>query len=392
MSKPVLTAHLQDFNEQWLEPPLDAEEVERIALSCNWKPNPPQPEVTIGGSKPKSDGKNGIWLSDAHAAHLFATREEIETAKPLNFFIDGFLPDDGVTAIAAPVCQRKSLIAQNMTRSLVTGEPLFGHFKVLRMPTRVLYLVPELTRSSLKARLEGLGLMEYVGNTLFCRTLNEEGKLWLTDPALRPHIPGSVVFLDTAIRFMKGNENESQDMQVFSEEIFGLLRDGAASVVVLHHSRKQGRDAGELTLDAAMRGSGELAAFLTTCWATRLNGDDDYKSPSILKNVKQRDIQTKPFEVTSNRETGILTMVEGSLGNATVTKTQNRANKDGKDGARMDFLEKNPHLSDRQAAAMLKKLKMGRSYQWVHDRREEMAVEDAEITYHAGGLTVGPGD
>jgi hypothetical protein len=48
MSKPVLTAHLQDFNEQWLEPPLDTEEVERVALSCNWQPEPPKALITLG--------------------------------------------------------------------------------------------------------------------------------------------------------------------------------------------------------------------------------------------------------------------------------------------------------------------------------------------------------
>jgi hypothetical protein len=388
--KDAIFARMVELNEdpEIIADPVDSERLERTAENCAKYPVPEPVGEVVFGSKPKSEAKNGIWLSDENSAHLFATREELETAKPLSFFIDGFLPDDGVTAIAAPVCQRKSLIAQNMTRSLVTGLPLFGHFKVVRRPTRVLYLVPEVTRCSLKQRLEGLGLMEYVGRTLFCRTLNEEGKLWLTDPALRPHLPGSVVFLDTAIRFMKGNENESQDMQVFSEEIFGLLRDGAASVVMLHHSRKTGKDAGELTLDAALRGSGELGAFLTTCWATKLNGDDEYKAPSILKNVKQRDIQTKPFEVTSNRQTGILTMVEGSLGNATCTKTQNRGNKDGKDEARLDFLKKNRHLSDREAAALLKKLKMGRSHQWVHDRREEMELETKGITYNTGGLTV----
>jgi hypothetical protein len=48
MSKPVLTAHLQDFNEQRLEPPLADDEVERIALSCKWQPEPPQPQIIIG--------------------------------------------------------------------------------------------------------------------------------------------------------------------------------------------------------------------------------------------------------------------------------------------------------------------------------------------------------
>ena len=52
MSKPVLTAHLQDFNEQWLEPPLSSEEVEDVAMKCNWKPEPPEPVIVIG--EPKS--------------------------------------------------------------------------------------------------------------------------------------------------------------------------------------------------------------------------------------------------------------------------------------------------------------------------------------------------
>lgn len=55
MSKHVLTAHLQDFNEQWLDPPLADEEVERIANSCNWLPEPPPAEVFIVGSKPTED-------------------------------------------------------------------------------------------------------------------------------------------------------------------------------------------------------------------------------------------------------------------------------------------------------------------------------------------------
>jgi len=339
---------------------------------------------------PNPEPSNGRWLSPDKAAHLFSTREELENAKPLSFFIEDFLPDDGVTAIGAPVSSRKSLIAQNMTRSLVTGEPLFGHFKVKKRPARVLYLVPELTRTSLKKRLEGLGLMPYVGDSLLCRTLNEQGKLWLDDPALRPFLPDSVVFLDTAIRFMDGSENDSGDMQRFSEQIFGLLRDGAACVVVLHHSRKTGKDGGELSLDACMRGSGELAAFLTTCWATRLNGDDAYESPSILKNVKQRDMETTIFEVTSDRATGKLTLVPGSIGNATFTKPQNRANKDGKDDKRVQFLRDNPNLSDREAAAALKQLKMGRGREWVREKRLELAMESGSIPLKLGGVSIGP--
>ncbi|HEX8817283.1 MAG TPA: bifunctional DNA primase/polymerase [Terriglobales bacterium] len=399
MSADELEAALLAHNEQRCQPPLPEDEVQKIARSVARYDVPEQyGEVHIGPHKteenpeeqPVKTGDGRLWLCPKDATALFSTRKQMDEAKPLGFFIEGFLPDDGVTAIGAPVAQRKSLIAQNIARSLLTGEPLFGHFRVVRQPTRVLYLVPELTRTSLKKRLAGLGLMEYVGTKLLCRTLDEEGKLWLDDPALRPYLPGSVAILDTAIRFMAGNEKESEDMQRFSEQIFGMLRDGCQSVVLLHHARKDGKDGGALTLDACMRGSGELAAFLTTCWATRLNGaegEDEYDSPSILKNVKKRDIETKDFEVMSNRQTGVLTMVPDSLGNAKL-KTKKRADKDGKDDRRMDFLRKNPELSDREAAEALKRLKMGRGKDWVHRKRKDLEMEDADIDYNVGGIRV----
>lgn len=51
MSKDVLIAHLQEFNEQWCDPPMSEDEVVSVAMSCNWKPNPPQAQAFIGGSK-----------------------------------------------------------------------------------------------------------------------------------------------------------------------------------------------------------------------------------------------------------------------------------------------------------------------------------------------------
>jgi hypothetical protein len=50
-----------------------------------------------------------------------------------------------------------------------------------------------------------------------------------------------------------------------------------------------------------MRGSTELAAFVTCCWATRLKDPNDpYRSASLLVNVKQRDFESKPFEVVAD--------------------------------------------------------------------------------------------
>ena len=112
-----------------------------------------------------------------------------------------------VTAIAAPVRERKSLIALNIAHSLVTGEKLFGHFEVAKKPERVLYLCPEVSLGPFVDRLRKIGLEDWVGNRFFYRTLSAEGHLRLDDPIFQEALPGSVVFLDTAIRFLDGGTN-----------------------------------------------------------------------------------------------------------------------------------------------------------------------------------------
>ncbi len=115
----------------------------------------------------------------------------------------------------------------------------------------------------------------------------DEDSIKLTD--LDEELPGSVVIVDTLTRFVEGDQNSSEDMSRFAKVVFGLKRRGA-TVLLLHHSVKGASSA--LTLDSAMRGSTELAAFVTCCWATRLaDPDNPYQSPSLLVNVKQRDLR-----------------------------------------------------------------------------------------------------
>jgi len=46
--------------------------------------------------------------------------------------------------------------------------------------------------------------MDYVGETFFYRTLSADGHLKLSD--LGKELPGSVVFLDTAVRFFEARK------------------------------------------------------------------------------------------------------------------------------------------------------------------------------------------
>ncbi len=90
----------------------------------------------------------------------------------------------------------------------------------------------------------------------------------LSEPTLQEALPKSVVVLDTAIRFLDGDENSSAHIRAFADGILALLRGGAEAVLLLHHSPKDSGDT--MTLENAMRGSGDMGAFLACCWGTRL--------------------------------------------------------------------------------------------------------------------------
>jgi hypothetical protein len=239
-------------------------------------------------------------------------------------------------------------------------------------------------------RIRNLGLMPYVGKTLFCRTMNSDGKLLLND-LTEEELTDALVVIDTAVRFVQGDENSAQDMKVFAEDCFRLMRAKAASVLVLFHSLKETKNASELTLENAMRGSGDLGAFVSSCWATRLQNPDARweESISYLKNVKQRDFESDPFTVKSDK-LGRLHIVDkpGDKVQLSAKPTGPKSDKDGKDEARIEFLRQNPHLSNYEAAALLKKHKMARSPEWVRKKRQEMDAEDKELTYHVGSVTI----
>jgi len=265
-------------------------------------------------------------------------------------------------------------VACNAVHAALTGEPLFGHFAVTERPARVLYLCPEMGLLSFADRMRNLGLLPYVGKTLFCRTMNSEGHLTLSD--LTPEeLTGALVVIDTAVRFVIGDENSSQDMKVFADQCFGLMKTGASSVVVLFHSPKGTKEASELTLENAMRGSGDLGAFVSSCWATRLQDpdNDEWKSPSYMKNVKQRDFKSKPFEVTSDA-LGRLHIVAPPNTDVKLSSKPGGvpANADGKEEAVVQFIRDNPNLSNKKTEAQLKKLGIPRSASWVGNKKYEL--------------------
>ena len=364
----AILAALIPINEARCQPPIPAVDVEHIAQSVGRYAVPePEPKLIIGKqpAEPSIPAPPVDWRTHYH------TFDEMDTAPPTAFLIDGFLPDTEITAIAAPVGQRKSLVALNVAHALCTKEPLFGHFEVTKQPSRVLYLCPEMGIRSFTERVRAIGLMEYVGKTLFCRTMSAEGTLDLKDLQAE-ELQGAVLIIDTAIRYLEGDESSSEDMKRFAAEIFRIMKSGAAAVMLLHHSAKGTKESSELTLENAMRGSGELGAFLSSCWATRLqNPESPYDSASYLTNVKQRNFKSLPFEITSD-ENCKLTLVPESWGKAVLNQAP--AVKPGEADA-VQIVRDNEKESLRVIVEKLKAAGVPRGKDWVSTQKYRLVQE-----------------
>jgi hypothetical protein len=127
--------------------------------------------------------------------------------------------------------------------------------------------------------------------------------------------------------------------------------------VLLHHSVKGGN---ALTLDSAMRGSSELAAFVTSCWATRLKDPDQpYASPSLLANVKQRDFESKPFEVTGTPDCRL--HIVGQPGDVKLGSDSDIA----AEKILADALKADPKLGVNKLQKLLRAAGHGKGVRWV---------------------------
>jgi len=359
-------------NEERMVPPLDEEELERlITNACKFPLPEPVGEVTIGTPKEPEPPKD--WRTHYH------TREEHDSVEPPCFLIEGFLPVQSIMGIGAFVGQKKTLAALNIAYSLCSGEPLFGKYKVTRKPGRVLYLGPENGLISFSDRVNRIGLRDYLGETFFYATMSMPEQTPLS--ALMPEeIADATIIIDTAIRFTDGNENDATHMKVFAEQAFSLIRDKAASVIMLHHSPKGMTKAAELTLENSFRGTGELSAFLSVALAMRTQDmDNEYESASLLRFVKQRDFEPKPssFEVKTSRETCRMTFVDGSHG-ATVDK-KSTADLDGKDDMAVAIVKANPRLSNVKMSKLLKDAGIKRSKEWVRLKRQELGIGGVQV-------------
>jgi Bifunctional DNA primase/polymerase, N-terminal/AAA domain/Primase C terminal 1 (PriCT-1) len=373
LDEDALVQALIPINEAICEVPVDIGDLEHIAHSMAQKPVP-APEPTLKPLSPAVEAKR-------QTIQLFHSREEAEHAPDISFAIDGFLQNEGITGLSAPPGQRKTIILLNVVRSLLTGDALFGKFKVLERAARIIYLTPEVSLSPFVSRLRQFELMDYIGDRFSFRTLSAQGKLPLHAPELLDAVQGAHVILDTVPRFVEGDENNAEDIRQLGENLFALLHSKARSVIGAFHMPKGAKRNDYFDLETCVRGSGDLGALLSACWGTRLQDEKDvYHCASYMECVKQRDFEAcAPFELMPSKS-GILTAREGvyvaslapGLGHHSVT------NKDGQQPAALEFIRQHPEMTLRQVADGLAAMGIKRGKDWISKQRKAVLSTAAD--------------
>jgi hypothetical protein len=231
---------------------------------------------------------------------FFDTWEEFETTPELSFAVESFLQNDGITLIGGLSGHAKTLMMMSIAKALIAGaRKLWDLFPVVARAERLIYLIPESSRTAFKHRLQILGMYDHVRTgRLLVRTLSKGPTPLLTDSSLLHEVKGLPVVLDTAIRFaVEGDESSASDNQRgLATGLFGLQRAGAKLILAAHHSPKTFAKDTIMTLENTLRGSGDIGAMLSTAYGVKQLDKDS--NIIHIENIKPRDFQPPaPFQL-----------------------------------------------------------------------------------------------
>lgn len=319
------------------------------------------PTIVLGSKKAQAQSDTA-----ADAFSFFDTADQIMNAEPVDFIINNVIPKNRYVGFVALSGSRKTIIACNLVRSSLTGEPFLGKFAVDNAPTRVILLAAESARSEMRERATKMGLLPFIeSRQLLIRTAATSSPFH-QDQLPESLLDGALVVFDTFIRFFDGlSEQDSTEARKFSAQMQRLVNAGA-TVVVLFHAPKGARGADEMSIES-VRGSSELGAAMAACWGLAMLGTD-WKDNTRMTQVKRREFECDPpiFDFSCNEDTAICSFVEAD------SVSVGSGKRESDDSTAMDYLKANWDKKDREIAADLKKeLAIDRSYNWFARRRKD---------------------
>lgn len=175
-----------------------------------------------------------------------AVGEVLDTIKPTNWLIKGYLERDSLVSLYAPPATAKTFLAVAMSACVATGKDWYGH------PVKqgaVIYIAGE-GQNGIAKRLQAWSIKnstDLSGAPLAISTT----AIQLDDPATAQHVAGEIqtvadamghqpalIVVDTLARNFGGDENSTPDMNAFIRALDNLRHESKATVLVVHHTGK----------------------------------------------------------------------------------------------------------------------------------------------------------
>lgn len=228
---------------------------------------------------------------------LFESYDDFKNAPELKWIVDGLAHEESMNMVGGLSGNGKTWVMMSIAKALATGSKLWKTFQTSEAPNGVLYLIPEVGRRSWWKRVVLMQMEEMLEQErIIVRTMSMGPTVPLTDRRILQAAKGRDVVLDTAIRFLEGTENDSNDNNLASSG-FALLNAGARSWWGIHHSPKSFGKETSMSLEGVLRGTGDFGAMLSTCYGIRQLDSD--RNLIQVECVKGRDLDEmpKPFQL-----------------------------------------------------------------------------------------------
>jgi AAA domain len=340
--------------------------------------------------QPTDDDEECLVSLGDDPAKIWDTQSEVEQEKDLPWLIEGIAHDGESTWFGGLPKAGKTWVMLCVLLALLNCTPLFGddRLKVPRKAKRCVYLCPEAGRGSIKKRLKMLGLIEHLYDPitnpegrLYLQTLSKGRKIALTDPLLLELAKGADIFVDTAVRYLEGDENSVKDVRVLTENILNLLAVGARSVWVAHHAPKGFENASTMSLQNMFRGSGEFGAALTNAYGVCT--EEEATTKLRFHSIVGRDLdQLIPDMILQGRpwlsETGNFKVVET---NAAPFNRKAGAPGDSKKQQKIDFARGVEGSMQEKADAVNTHFGTKHSRSTIYEWLKETSSFDVEVSH-----------
>ena len=220
---------------------------------------------------------------------------------PIPWVIEPWIVRGDIVCNAGEPKVGKSLVALNLAAALVSNTPFLGALQVLGGPYRIMYADAENNEAMMSRRIRRLLVgLEMTGGEFPSESLRYfcEPGLKLDDEAWYEEFVRVVddfepdfIFLDSLIRFHRGDENSNAAMSAFfCDRIKPVATKYRAGIFMTHHLSKPGPNSYSGDLCHRVRGASDILAAVDQLWTLEL----DTSGHLLLRHERSRWADTAP--------------------------------------------------------------------------------------------------